>query len=701
MSVSIDPLHKIFPWKETWSIEAKILTIWEDAFIVNENMQKLLHVILMDKQHNKVQATVEDDLIKTFVHQLKEGHVCIISDFKVIPNGGLVRVTRHRFQILFKCSTSVVAAPNKVIPNPGLSLTSMDEILQKRTDYEYLIDFVGMLCGLKRKVDVECNGKILKVIVLEVFADRKKIPCSLVGDCSALIDISSLQKYQRPPVLILQSFKIKIIGDKVSLQNVINVSRVSINPDMQETVNFLNQYHIASHHFSRLHSNQIGDLVFVIDDESFDWKLIRTIANLKGNNEDGQFFVVGKIKEIVEDPEWWVFSCVCGHAIVGDDNVFHCQLCGREVQHFMINYRIKILVEDGTSCGMFVLLDSAATKLLGRTCSDVFLLLEDEQEDVSSDSAFSPIVEDFSQCGHLRSYDNQLIYGVPIQLHSIKEMLADILCAKIYSSASRNDQICILIGEIIDVLKHQKWWYYCCLCNAPVSHVGNLFYCYLCKVECFDVIRRYRIKIIVSHSNGNNIFILEDDEVMQILKKSCSDFLMDEGNSSQSTDDYTVPNSMISQLMNKKIVFIVDPRPIGYDLNKSLHVVHAICDDIDIVSFLEDSIHDNQQQVKFLMDPFVPHFPFEFKNPVEFHSNATVQCSSSSGAPMHDASPISVLNWNCWTVNHDFHARICSSQGSNLVGNHQPLTIREELRRAFGHCENTSDAVERMDECSG
>ena len=39
-----------------------------------------------------------------------------------------------------------------------------------------------------------------------------------------------------------------------------------------------------------------------------------------------------------------------------------------------------MLVEDGTSCGMFVLLDSAATKLLGRTCSDVFLLLEDEME---------------------------------------------------------------------------------------------------------------------------------------------------------------------------------------------------------------------------------------------------------------------------------------------------------------------------------
>ncbi|XLU81614.1 hypothetical protein S245_005034, partial [Arachis hypogaea] len=88
--------------------------------------------------------------------------------------------------------------------------------------------------------------------------------------------------------------------------------------------------------------------------------------------------------------------------------------------------------------------------------------------------------------------------------------------------------------------------------------------------------------------------------------------------------------------MNKKIVFIVDPRPVGYELNTSLHVVHAICDDIDIVKFSEDSTHNQQQ--KFHLDPFVPHFPFEFKNPVEFQSNASIQCSSSSSPPVDQPS---------------------------------------------------------------
>ncbi|XP_020967604.1 uncharacterized protein LOC110266896 [Arachis ipaensis] len=348
MSLAIDALGKISPWKEAWSIEAKILTIWEDATIVNESMQKLLHMVLMDKQHVMSDGLQDIDFASFEV-------VFPVADGTATTKSTTSLIVKYRL-LVEPCELRESRILQILIPNPGLSVTSMDQILQKCVDYEYLIDFVGVLCGLKKRMDVECNGKILKVLTLEVFADG----------------------YQRPPVVILQSFKIKVNGDKVSLQNVINISRVLINPDMQETVNFLNQYGIASHHFSRLRSNEVGDLVCVIDDESFDWKLIRTIDNLKANNEDGQFFVVGKIKEIVEDPEWWFFSCVCGHPIVGDDNVFHCQLCRRDVQHFMISYRIKILVEDGTSCGMFVLLDSPATKLLGRTCSDVFLLLEDE-----------------------------------------------------------------------------------------------------------------------------------------------------------------------------------------------------------------------------------------------------------------------------------------------------------------------------------
>ncbi|RYR73877.1 hypothetical protein Ahy_A02g008431 [Arachis hypogaea] len=522
-------------------------------------MQKLLHMVLMDKQHHNIQATVEDDLITTFIHQLKDGDVFIISNFKVTPNGGLVRVTRHRFRILFKCCTSIVAPASTTIPNSGLILTSIDQILQKRIDYEYLID------------------------------------------------INSLKKYQRPlPIVILQSFKIKVNGDKGSLQNVINIYRVSINPDMQETVNFLNQYDIATHHFSRLCSNDIRDLVSLIDDEFFDWKLIRTIANLKGNNEDGQFFVVEKIKEIVKDQS-------------GGSFLVFAVIQFREVQHFMItSYKIKILVENGISCEMFLLLDSAATKLLERTCSDVFLL-----------KLSTTTVHSF----FINSWGNKLFSkfkqrGLTFRVIVVPLKLSMSLVMHLFST---NLRLINASSEIIDVLKHQKWWYYCCLYNAPICHVENVFY-WLSVLMPYEGIASkllFSTQMVVFHSNGSNMFILEDDEVMQILKKICSEFLKDETNFSEVMILVLVSFICRSFLF---IIYCLDLRPVGYELNTYLHIVHSICDDIDIVKFLEDSTHDNQQQ----------------------------------------------------TVNHNFYARISSSQGSNLFGNHQPLTIRKKFRNAFG-----------------
>ncbi|KAL1314757.1 hypothetical protein AAHE18_16G212200 [Arachis hypogaea] len=180
MPPPFDMISKMHPPREAWRLKVRVLRLCVVPSFGNHEVPNSMEMILLDEHHHKIQATVKDDLITTFIHKLKEGDVFIIFDFKVIPNGGLVRVTRHRFRILFKCSTFVVAASSTVIPNPSLSLTSMDQILQKRIDYEYLIDFVGVLCGLKKRRDVECNGNILKVMILEVFVDGYPLHANMI-----------------------------------------------------------------------------------------------------------------------------------------------------------------------------------------------------------------------------------------------------------------------------------------------------------------------------------------------------------------------------------------------------------------------------------------------------------------------------------------------------------------------------------------
>ncbi|MED6213413.1 hypothetical protein PIB30_093070 [Stylosanthes scabra] len=188
-----------------------------------------------------------------------------------------------------------------------LQMVLMDE--DRTVDYDYLIDFIGILIRVERQKNVDHNGKMLIVLTIEVFAD----------------------------------------GFNVALQ-----------------------------HFSRLNADTHGNLICNIEKENFDWRMLRTIENLKSNTEDGQFFVLGKIREIIDDPEWWCFGCVCGHRAVADENVFHCESCVRDVEHVTTKFRVKIIVEDGTSDAVFSLMDNAATKLFQKTCSSAFFELEDE-----------------------------------------------------------------------------------------------------------------------------------------------------------------------------------------------------------------------------------------------------------------------------------------------------------------------------------
>ncbi|MED6185134.1 hypothetical protein PIB30_054073 [Stylosanthes scabra] len=371
----------------------------------------------MDKEMSKIQASVRQDLIPKYSNQLKEGSCYVVQNFSVLPNAGLVRVTQHRFQILFEADTIISFCDQVAISNSGLSLYAMDQVLKRTVDYDYLI------------------GRLFSFIL-------------------------PLQNLFHPPVLILQYFKVKVDAGKVLLQNVINVSRILINPDMEESIEFLNRFSIASQCFSRLVRNEVGALVSKIDDESFDWTLLRTIANLKYNNEDGQVFVLGEVKHVLDDPEWWISACVCGHPIVGDDHVFYCQLCRTEVEHIIIN---------------------AATKLFGKTYSDTFLQLEEDIEGM---------VQDSLQFADGWSVKNQLISDPSLQSEAMKEMIIHILSLKMCTPSSRMEKLSLVLGKITCVIKNQKWWFLSWVCESPVCRVGNVFYCSLCKVECVGAIPR-------------------------------------------------------------------------------------------------------------------------------------------------------------------------------------------------------------------
>ncbi|RYR20272.1 hypothetical protein Ahy_B03g065375 [Arachis hypogaea] len=343
MNNRVDLVEKITPWRESWEVHVKVVKLWYHKNPALDPSQNLLHMVLMDEKLQKIQATIRDQLIPKFVVSLTEGEVYLMTHFTVVPNTGLNRVAKHRFRLLFQYKTSFVSVVSVRIPHSGLCFTSIDEINQRKDD-DLLIDFVGIITGVRKERDVASYGKMIKAVVLEVFSDGKKEQCNVFGNACDLLEYDNLQKYPRSPLIVLESFKIKAIEGGIILQNVMNVSRLFINPDIPESVEFLSS----------------------------------NIQDLRADNRDGHYFVIGTIKEVMDEPDWWSYSCVCGHAVVEHEDLYLCDACGSCIEHVMVKYGIRVKIHHGGWAVLFVLFDNAVTKLFEKTCSEAFLRIEEE-----------------------------------------------------------------------------------------------------------------------------------------------------------------------------------------------------------------------------------------------------------------------------------------------------------------------------------
>ncbi|MED6220285.1 hypothetical protein PIB30_043480 [Stylosanthes scabra] len=90
---------------------------------------------------------------------------------------------------------------------------------------------------------------------------------------------------------------------------------------------------------------------------------------------------------------------------------------------------------------------------------------------------------------------------------------------------------------------------------------------------------------------------------------------------------------LYSRILSQKLVFIVDPRPIGYESNIYVHIVRAISDDSSIIKIFQDASNINEEKLVPL-DPCLPQISLEFKY------NLTMVFKSTSEGPLASGLPL-------------------------------------------------------------
>ncbi|XP_057747400.1 uncharacterized protein LOC130966602 [Arachis stenosperma] len=597
MNNRVDLVEKITPWRESWKVHVKVVKLWYHKNPGLDASQNLLHMVLMDEKLHKIQATIRDQLISKFASSLHEGDLYLMNHFTVVPNTGMNRVTTHRFRLLFQYKTSIVSVVSPRIPHSGLCLRSIDEIDQMTTEHNFLIDFVGIITGVRKERDVASYGKLVKVVVLEVFTHGKKVQCNVFGDACDLLEYDKLQKYPRSPLIVLSLLKSKQLkvnrvrffdAGGVVLQNVINVSRLFINPDIPESVEFLSSYG-----FSRLVSNDLGYLVSKVDGDYFNPKDICNIQDIHLDNGDAHYFVIGTINEVMDEPDWWYYSCVCGHAVVDHEDLYLCDACGSCVEHVLVKYRIRVKIHHGGCAVLFVLLDNAATKLLGKTCSEAFIGVDEE---FPVDPSVLAVCRSYSPqmfgdvVGEEKVFKVEILsavdpdYSVSFKVVNVFSNNLEAAAINDYVNARLHDPIFAPIYDAYLQYATVKDYKTQVVCDNSIQSetIEDIITDLISPNRCYSDVEN----IVVSHANGNNIFVLKDREVVQLIKIKCSRFL----------DNHPELNQ------HKKVVFMVDARPVGYEMNRSVYIVQQIWDDASVINVFESASEMNDHKIRVLVD---------------------------------------------------------------------------------------------------
>ncbi|PNX75039.1 xylosyltransferase 1-like protein, partial [Trifolium pratense] len=287
----------------------------------------------------------------------------------VACSAGAYRTTLHPYKLVFQMKTRVELSECPEISRFGLSLSTIAEIRALPAEYDHLVDVVGLLTGVSREREYLRDSRVTKMIVIELTDHTGKCECALFGDYVGQFLEMVGKKTDYMPVVIVQFAKVKLFRDEVSIQNVINTTRLLVDPPIAEAVGFKDR--LASHGINAATSIVVlGPRVRPSMEEDFlhSYPII-TISGLNSLTSDGVFVVSATIIGVVADEDWWYPACKCHKSVSPDSSAYYCGRCVKHVFQMIPRFRVKLRVTDGGGDGVFVVFDGDMQYLLGDQCA--------------------------------------------------------------------------------------------------------------------------------------------------------------------------------------------------------------------------------------------------------------------------------------------------------------------------------------------
>ncbi|QHN93868.1 uncharacterized protein DS421_17g596340 [Arachis hypogaea] len=305
--------------------------------------------------------------------------------------------------------------------------------------------------------------------------------------------LALMNAVSQPPIILLQSVMVKIYEGKVVVQNVIDCSKIMINPDIPEAICFITRLDSSESYFIDSITLSNGFIVANVDDDFVNLSMNRSIKELRENDADNFFNVVAKIKSICNNFDWWYYSCVCGYPLELFRSHFSCSECGRKIKNVVKKYKVLVDVEDATGSARFVLYDRSTALLFRKKLIEVLRDFDAEHSVVYA-TPYPPFFDD--------------VIGKEVVF---KRLLPPTVFSPIYEDVIQNPQ------------PHDE-----------ISSLGSRISINSYNMESIEVDMEalgdaYKVKVYVNHAGGCNALILHDGDVQHLMGQKCSEVLRDDG----------------------------------------------------------------------------------------------------------------------------------------------------------------------------
>ncbi|RYQ93350.1 hypothetical protein Ahy_B09g099619 [Arachis hypogaea] len=354
MPPPFDMISKMHLPREAWRLKVRVLRLWVVPSFGNHDVPNSMDMILLDEHCGKIQATVKKPLLNRFRDHIIEGQVYRMTYFTVVSNHGSYRATSHKFKLVFLHRTTVVAVDKDVIPKTCFNMFPFSELLNMTQDYDFLVDVIGLLTSVEEEKEYAKEGKIVKMIVLELSSKDLTVRCALFRDYVNQVNHFLASGYVEQPVVVIQLAKVKFFRGKLFLF----YTSHCYSSMVEQGVNGTQPLFIANE----------GKVVSLEDDFM---RLTRkcTIEDLQDNNEVLLRIEVGGI----------LLVCVERVSILKMVHITH-------VTNMTPRFKIKITVEDHSGERIFLLFDREASYLLKKSCADLFTEVQRDASLVCGDT---------------------------------------------------------------------------------------------------------------------------------------------------------------------------------------------------------------------------------------------------------------------------------------------------------------------------